>query len=135
MCAHAVRVAMNKVPGVTAVNVSLESATTTVELSTGNTVTLDQLRQIIRKNGFQPGRAELTATGTLRERDGRLEFDVAPAKAIFVLQGDEQNRSVIAKARELSAAAGTANVEVRGWVDRNSDLVPRTVVAVKRDQP
>lgn len=54
---------MRKVEGVEKVTVSLKDGLTTLELTPGNSVTLETLRTIIKNNGFVSRDADITATG------------------------------------------------------------------------
>ena len=54
---------MKKVPAVTQVRVSLKDGVTVVDLKPGNTVTLAELRQIIKNNGFVAKEASVVARG------------------------------------------------------------------------
>jgi hypothetical protein len=55
---------MKKVPAVTQVRVSLNDGLTILDLKPGNTVTLKELRQIIKNNGFVSKEATVTARGS-----------------------------------------------------------------------
>ena len=72
MCAHAVRVAVQKLPGVESVDVSLERASTDIQLRAGNAITLQQLREVIKKGGFKSGEVQIAATGTLVNDKNRV---------------------------------------------------------------
>ena len=54
---------MKKVPAVTQVRVSLNEGLTVLDLEPGNTVTLAQLREIIKNNGFVSKEATAVARG------------------------------------------------------------------------
>jgi hypothetical protein len=56
---------MQKVEGVQKVQVSLKEGVTTLELRADNTVTLAQLRTVIKNNGFVSKDAAVTARGTV----------------------------------------------------------------------
>ena len=126
MCAHAVRVAMKRVPGVMEVKVSLQSATTTIELAERNTVTLDQVRGIIKKNGFKPGSAEIKGSGTLVEENGRLVIDLRPAAERLPVTFENQTIASDARTR---IKAGSGSVEVTGSAVENGML---TIKELKR---
>jgi hypothetical protein len=55
---------MKKVPSVSAVRVSLKEGLTILDLKPGNTMTLADLRRIIRNNGFVSKEASVVARGT-----------------------------------------------------------------------
>jgi len=56
---------MKKVPAVTAVRVSLNDGLTVLDFKPGNTVTLAELRQIIKNNGFVSKEATVVARGAV----------------------------------------------------------------------
>jgi copper chaperone CopZ len=56
---------MQRVEGVTSVAVSLKEGLTVLELREGNTVTLAQLRTVIKNNGFVSRDANVVARGSL----------------------------------------------------------------------
>jgi len=55
---------MKKVDGVQAVRVSLKEGLTILDLKPGNTITLADLRRIIKNNGFVSKEAAIVARGT-----------------------------------------------------------------------
>ena len=126
MCAHAVRVAMQKLPGVEAVDVSLSKAVTEIRLGPGNTVTLAQLRAVIKNGGFKAGEAQVTATGKLARENTRLALDLAPAKEALVLEADPANPAAIAEARKL-ADGGPVQVDLAGTVAQGETLRVKSI--------
>ena len=62
---------MQKVDGVRTATVSLKAGMTTVELRPDNSVTLAQLRNVIKNNGFVSKEADVMARGRLS--DGQFE--------------------------------------------------------------
>ena len=79
---------MKKVQGVEDVHVSLENAFTEIWLRPGNSVTLAQLRAVIRRGGFTAGEAHLRGVATVTEDNGRLRVDLAPARDSLLLEAD-----------------------------------------------
>jgi hypothetical protein len=83
---------MQKVEGVDKVTVSLKDGLTVLELKSGNTVTLANLRSIIKNNGFVSRNAEIVATGSLAATG---DFDVAGTRERLPVAGkaivDAQN--------------------------------------------
>ena len=93
ICAHGVRVAVQKVAGVESVELSLERAQADIRLIKDNRVSLDQFRKIVKGNGFEPRQATVTAIGTVREVDGKLAFEVSGvAPSATRLSRQERNR-------------------------------------------
>ena len=69
-------VALKKLDGVESVDVSLEKASADIRLKPGNTITLPQLRRIIREAGYPTKDAQIEARGTVIERNGRPTLDL-----------------------------------------------------------
>lgn len=64
-CARATMLAMREVDGVRSVAVSLQDGLTILELREGNTVTLAQLRTLLKNNGLVSRDANVVARGSL----------------------------------------------------------------------
>jgi len=69
-------VALKKVDGVESVDVSLEKATADIRMKAGNTITLAQLRRIVRQSGYPTKDAQVEARGALVERNGKPALDL-----------------------------------------------------------
>ncbi|HMF98936.1 MAG TPA: heavy metal-associated domain-containing protein [Vicinamibacterales bacterium] len=93
-------VAIKKLDGVESVDVSLEKATADIRLKPGNTITLPQLRKIIRQSGYPTKNAQVNARGTFVERNGQPALDL-------------QNGSFLELSVKPSTAAASA-VDVTG---------------------
>jgi hypothetical protein len=76
---------MQKITGVTSVKVSLNDGLTILELAPNNEVTLAQLRQVIRNNGFVTNESLIVARGALTN-SGAAAFEVRGSKERFTLQ-------------------------------------------------
>lgn len=130
MCAHAVRVSLKGVQGVDSVEVSLNQGLATVKLKPGNTVTLEQLRKAVEKNGFVTRQADVLIRGQLLFSSkprlkvlGRDEFyELIPAPA---------NGSVLTNSQELSGKT----VIVNGTVPAASKGAEATTLQVKSVTP
>ena len=70
ICAHGVKVAVQKVDGVESVQLSLERAEADIRLKPENRVSLDQFRRIVKGNGFEPREAKVTVAGSVRRPAG-----------------------------------------------------------------
>ena len=90
--AHAVSVAMKNVPAVAQVRVSLKDGSTVLDLKPANTVTLAQLRQIIKNNGFVSKDVAAVARGTIADQ------------ATFVVSGTNERLPLAAPAEPVGDA-------------------------------
>jgi copper chaperone CopZ len=129
-----VRVALTKVDGVQSVTVSLEKAAADIQLRPGNRVTLAQLRQIIRDNGFVPKEANVTVIGTLVERGGKPALDVANLGMVWMLAADAKQRDAYAAAVRMLAVLPPGSVEVVGTLPASTGSGPEEIAvqAIRR---
>ena len=86
MCAHAVRVALKSIPGVQAVDVSLEKGEAVATFAGGNTVRYEQLLRAIEKNGFVVKGSKLVADGRVTSSNGSTEFEVSGSNDHFMIE-------------------------------------------------
>ena len=90
MCAHAVSVSLKSVNGVNSVDVSLNQGLATVTLKSGNTVTMEQLKRAITKNGFTTKQSNVVVTGTLISDNGKVTLRVSGSNETFALVPQNQ---------------------------------------------
>jgi hypothetical protein len=101
-----VRVAVLKLDGVTAVDVSLERGLADVRLRADNSLTIEQLRTTIKRNGFVPGSATVEVAGRLVTRGAGVALAVTGSSAVLTLAPDPDNTAVMQDI--VSRAAGGA---------------------------
>lgn len=104
------RVAVEKVPGVSKAVVSLNEGEVVITLEKVNDVTLDHLRSVIRRRGFTPRDADVRVRGRPELRGEAWYLDVAGSDASYQLVGG---------AGIIEGLAGRAgeNVVLRGRVE------------------
>jgi len=119
ICAHGVKVAVQKVDGVESVQLSLERAEADIRLKPENRVSLDQFRRIVKGNGFEPREAKVSVVGSVRNAGGKLTFEV-PGTSAPVVIATEGSAPAVYKQLESSAAGGVP-VEITGTVARLPD--------------
>jgi copper chaperone CopZ len=119
ICAHGVKVAVQKVDGVESVQLSLEHAEADIRLKPENRVSLDQFRRIVKGNGFEPREAKVIVAGSVRNTGGRLTFEVPGTSAPLVIATSGSAPAVYKQLE--SSAAGGAPVEITGTVERLPD--------------
>jgi copper chaperone CopZ len=71
-----VSVAIKKLDGVESVDVSLEKSSADIRLKSGNTITLPQLRKVIRQSGYPTKDAQVNARGALVDHNGTPMLDL-----------------------------------------------------------
>ncbi len=107
---------MKKLDGVESADVSLNEGRVSVQFSSENGVTIDQLRRTIRDQGFSPRDAMLTLSAVIEMRDGALVAVVPGSGAAYTLTAEESIRS-----RLTSATGGTVIVRGRVEADENDE--------------
>lgn len=110
-------VALKKVEGVESVNVSLNEGLATIRLREGNKATVEQLRHVVRKNGFTPKESTVTVVGKVIERNGKPALEVNGPDVVLLLTGD---------VAELSKRMGK-RVVVSGVVPAPGNNEPETI--------
>ncbi len=81
-------VAIKKVNGVQDVKVSLNEGGADIKLKDGNKVDVEQIRDIIRKNGFTPKDADVKVAGKVVERNGQPALEVNGPDVVYLLEGN-----------------------------------------------
>ena len=101
-------VAIKKLEGVASVDVSLEKASADIQLKPGNRVTIQQLRQTIKKNGYPTRDAEVTATGRIAVRNGVPVLDLMNGSML------ELTTNTIAAGDKVIEVTGVTRVREKG---------------------
>ncbi len=115
------RVAVRKLEGIESVTVSLERASAAIALRPGNRITLPQLRQIIKNNGFTAKEATVTVAGTVIERGGKPALSVTGTDIVWLLAPRAANDAAFADATERAKAHQTGPIEAVGTVAAPAD--------------
>jgi hypothetical protein len=108
-----------KLPGVESADVSLDKASADIRLKEGNRITLPQLRELLRKNGYPTRDAQVEARGRLVEANGKLIFDllngstmaVQPASDAVALRAGAETVTVSGVSRAAGKTAETLSVK------------------------
>ena len=122
-CAYAVRVAIQKFPGVESAEVSLNKGLATVKLKPGNSIRPSEFWEAIRKNGNTPKATRVVVRGELAP--GGSQLKVTGSNEVFELKG--------AAVQQLKGAGGKV-VTVEGTLTPGKDVkaaVPLDVQAVR----
>ena len=89
------RVALTKVDGVTAVDVTLKRGVAHITLREGNRVTLAGLRTIVKDAGYTTGDAGVTAAGHVSSTGGGPLLTVEGTRELFTLEADGGSREAL----------------------------------------
>ena len=124
------RVSVRKLSGVQSVEVSLERAVTQIRLNPGNSVTLAQLRKIVKDGGFNSGAADVEVVGIVTQRDGAPTLVVTGTTESYRLVSDpkhpEAMRLVIEAAKKSSAP-----LILSGRVEPDGRFLPDKVIRIE----
>lgn len=113
-------VALNKIAGVEDVKVSLNEGRADVKMKPGNRATLDQIRDVIRRNGFTPKAADVVARGTLALHEGRLALHVSGPDVVYVLWDAPSAAGKVGELGILAARRKVAEVVVEGQIPESA---------------
>jgi len=80
-----VSVAIRKVEGVESVKVSLNEGYADIKLKPGSKVSVEQIRAVVRDNGFTPKGADVQVMGELTERGGKPALAVSGLDLVYLL--------------------------------------------------
>ena len=127
------RVAVRKLPGVESVDVSLERASTDIKLRAGNSITLAQLRSIIKNNGFTSKEATVTVAGDLIERGGGPALDVTGTNTVMLIVADPKESEAFRQVQERLRAKNTRTIRLVGSVESAVDSPDRIAVRAVSD--
>src|SRR4029453_6903429 len=107
---------MQKVPGVSAVRVSLNEGLTVVDFKEENSVTLAQLRQVIRNNGFVTREAQIVARGLVTASGNQMSFEVSRSVERITLAPSKTLPRQYEDLRERASAGQRVDAIISGTV-------------------
>ena len=122
-------VAVRKVQGVESVEVSLKKALASIRLRPDNRVTLTQLRQLVKSNGFTSRDIAVTVTGELGQSSDGLTLTVTGTGAVLTLVADQARAAVYQTLRDRAKTPRTL-VTLNGVVPEPAAKDPRDRLVV-----
>ena len=114
------RVAAQRLTGIEAVDVSLERAVVDIRLREGNPISLEDVRRLIRSNGFTPREATVTAVGAMVVRGALASIEVSGSKTILHISETRSSPPAREQAIQVQSNGG-GRVELTGTVERRRD--------------
>ena len=100
-----------KLPGIESADVSLTTATADIRLKPDNRITLPQLREVLKKNGYPTRDAQVTGRGKVVNRDGTRVLDLLNGSTIELVDTPAAARLA---PNEIVNVTGTSRVASRG---------------------
>jgi hypothetical protein len=97
-----------KLPGIESADVSLTTATADIRLKPDNRITLPQLREVLKKNGYPTRDAQVSARGKAIERDGKRLLDLLNGSTLELA---ETPAAASLAADKIVEVAGTSRVD------------------------
>ena len=76
-----------KMAGIESAEVSLTTAMADIRLKPENRITMAQLRDVLKKNGYPTRDAQIEARGKIVERGGRRAFDLLNGSTMELVEG------------------------------------------------
>lgn len=107
------RVALEKVEGIEKVNVTLKRGVAHITFRPGNSVTLTQLRKVIKDAGYTTRDATVTVTGAVTATGKQLTLAVSGTPASFALAPE---KGISLAGLEKAAREGDERVSVTGVI-------------------
>ena len=99
------RVALLKIAGIESAEVSLTTATADIRLKPDNRLTMAQLREVLKKNGYPTRDAQITARGRIVERDGRRVLDLLNGSTMELAENPAAARLPLNQIVEVAATS------------------------------
>jgi len=95
-------VAVKKLEGVETVEVSLDKSSATITLKADNTLTLPQLRSVIRKTGYPTKAAQIIARGRFVLSGSKATFDLLNGSSLQLVDPPKDTGSGVVEVTGIS---------------------------------
>lgn len=116
---------MKKVKGVESVKVSLNKGEALLRLKPDNSVTVEQIRQVVLDNGFTPKGSDIEVAGKVIERNGRPALAVSGPDLVYQLVDHGRGKGEV---EELWKSARGREIVIRGHL-------PQTTTKGRAEEP
>jgi hypothetical protein len=120
---------MEKLPGVESATVTLNEGRAVLQLKPDNQVTIAQVRERVRRNGFTPRDAVVTARAEAVVEGERLRLRITGTEEIFDV------RTTVANLERLLRSGSGRHFVVEGTVPVPQDAKTRPVLEVTAATP
>ena len=99
-----------KLPGVESAAVSLDKAKADIWLKPENRITMTQLREVLKKNGYPTRDGQVEARGRIVDRGGELLVDLLNGSAIEI----DPKGAPVKASDQIVQITGTTRAEANG---------------------
>jgi copper chaperone CopZ len=103
-CNTTMSAALQKLDGVEKVQLAAEDGLVIVQLKAGNKIAIEQLRRIVRSNGYPTKEAEIVALGKVVSGGGTHSFDLLNGSALALTELPSKNLQEIVEVKGVVAA-------------------------------
>ena len=103
-CNTTMSAAIEKLDGVEKVQLSAEEGLVIVQLKAANKITLEQLRRLVRSNGYPTKDAEITALGKLGNAAGKHSFDLLNGSSLALTEPPSKTVQEIVEVKGIVTA-------------------------------
>lgn len=125
-CVYGVEKKLKGVEFVEDAKASLKTGIVQIKVRNGKAVDTDRLNKAVKESGFTPGDIEITATGSLTEKDGHPALKVTGSDQVFLLVGghkhDKEELLSKEKIDEIKAATENGAITITGHVYTHTDF-------------
>ena len=111
---------------------SLTRRVADIRLAAGNTVTLAQLRQLVKNSGFNSTEAAVTVAGQLGSRGSSPVLAITGTNVVLLLTADSSQPGVFEQVRARAAAPASGPVSLEGTVRVSSDAKQPDQMSVRQ---
>lgn len=118
---------MEKLPGVESATISLNEGRALIQLKPGNTTTMAQIRESVKRNGFTPQQAVITAQADVVPQGNRLQVKISGTN-------DTYDLAPTALQQQLQKNAGQ-RILIEGIVPAQKDPKAMPVIQVNSVKP
>lgn len=97
-CAYGVEKGLKKIEGIQTVKVSLNKGKAYITLQPDNEVSLTEIQQKVKSNGFSARNAEVTLQGELSKQEDKIFIEAGQERYLIL---DNSDKSALVKFREM----------------------------------
>ena len=99
-----------KLPGVESADVSLDKASADIRLKPDNGITMPQLREVLKKNGYPTREAQIEARGKIVDRNGTSVLDLLNGSTLEL----DPNGIAVSARPDVVDIAGVSRADGKG---------------------
>lgn len=122
-------VALQAIDGIESATVSLNEGVATITLAAANQVTVAQVREVVRDNGFSPKATEVRLLGRIADSAEGVTLTLPHSVQAYLLRDHDESAGAIER---LRAAGLDREVVVEGVVPESEPGVDERILLLRR---